>query len=400
MPGDSAPLEPVAKRPPSEASGSSPVATSTRHAKVSQSKVPQLAPKRIVDDLIRDEHNPKTAAVIRDLAMNPIAEPDRPPGQAGALLNSGRARPPVRGTAPAPGDRACNREERRPGGRGGRVPEGQRRPASPVRGEGRAGPRGPAPQNRAGTAPHGEKPVSRGPRSAGGARDETFPPNIIRYGTAVTTTGSTATGPAHRAQSPDSGSVGFGTDEAGELLAAERGQHHDDVQLQLAAPMLTAAHTESADGRVPGSDRGHTYDDPAPVAGFTDCATNARLPSQARFAAGRLADITDSSGVTYLSYDMTGRLLLRVEQRNGAPCARVTRWTYDSATGRLTSQRYPSGRSVTYYYNNSGDPLQVTDLDRRQRAGAVLRPEHPVPGHPGLPNGRRPADWSTSRRTS
>ncbi len=80
-------------------------------------------------------------------------------------------------------------------------------------------------------------------------------------------------------------------------------------------------------------------------------------PTTGRFAIGRLATMGDPSGLTAYSYDRRG--LLRLETHAMLDSTFVQTYGYD-ANGNRTSIGYPSGRVVTYVFDNAGRPIAAT----------------------------------------
>jgi RHS repeat-associated protein len=76
-----------------------------------------------------------------------------------------------------------------------------------------------------------------------------------------------------------------------------------------------------------------------------------------RFAIGRLSSMTDPSGSTAYHYERRG--MLRQETKTILGSTYVQSYAYD-ADGNRTSIGYPSGRVVTYAFDDSGRPLSAT----------------------------------------
>jgi RHS repeat-associated protein len=86
------------------------------------------------------------------------------------------------------------------------------------------------------------------------------------------------------------------------------------------------------------------------------------------FGLGRLASMEDPSGLTEYSYDRRG--LLRQETRTILGSTFVQAYGYD-ANGNRKSIGYPSGRIVTYTFDDAGRPLTATGTIAGQNTSYV-----------------------------
>lgn len=80
---------------------------------------------------------------------------------------------------------------------------------------------------------------------------------------------------------------------------------------------------------------------------------------------GRLRFHEDSFGRTWYRYDLAGRLMGEMRQRQGeSSCNRVleTQYQYDTA-GRLTQVVYPYGRTVSYVYGTGAQAGRISGID-------------------------------------
>lgn len=78
--------------------------------------------------------------------------------------------------------------------------------------------------------------------------------------------------------------------------------------------------------------------------------------SGAPYAIGHLTKMTDESGQTIYTYDVTGRLLTKTQVTTGNGASNVSRqvgYAYDN-TGQLLSLTYPSGNRINYEYDAAG----------------------------------------------
>lgn len=130
--------------------------------------------------------------------------------------------------------------------------------------------------------------------------------------------------------SPDTGTTSFSHDEAGNLLASTDAQGYQAVYTYDALNrLLGITYPEE-----PAKNISYTYD---------------HGPS-CNFCIGRIASISDSSGIIRFSYDFVGRIVSRtniVEIPNGQPLSLTTRFSYD-AGGRPTGITHPNGETITY----------------------------------------------------
>jgi len=98
-----------------------------------------------------------------------------------------------------------------------------------------------------------------------------------------------------------------------------------------------------------------------------------------RFAIGGVAKMTDPSGETSYSYDRRG--LLQQETHIIGESTFVQTYGYD-ANGNRTSIGYPSGRVVTYAFDDAGRPVTATGTAGGQTTsyvtGATYLPFGPV----------------------
>ncbi|MCP4352355.1 MAG: hypothetical protein GY795_43405 [Desulfobacterales bacterium] len=97
-------------------------------------------------------------------------------------------------------------------------------------------------------------------------------------------------------------------------------------------------------------------------------------------AKGRLASMTDSSGQTTYAYNALGQLTQETRVADGQTY--ITQYGYDPATAEMSSMTYPSGMTVTYQREDSGN-FQVTGITADGKAvtkSASYLPFGPVAG--------------------
>ncbi|WP_244668875.1 RHS repeat domain-containing protein [Xanthomonas phaseoli] len=141
-------------------------------------------------------------------------------------------------------------------------------------------------------------------------------------------------------KSPDTGSIGFTYDDAGNVLSRK-----DAANRQ-------ATYTYDALNRPVSV----TYADAALETRFVyDVAPTVCVAGE-QFAAGRLASMKDGSGTTQYCYNRFGDLVRKVQTTNGK--ALTVRYAY-TAGGRLTSMVYPDGAMVDYVRNEAGQIAEV-----------------------------------------
>ncbi len=128
------------------------------------------------------------------------------------------------------------------------------------------------------------------------------------------------------AQSPDTGATAKTYDAAGNLLTSTDARGAKTVYSYDALNRL--ANTTFADGKT--------------IAWQYDQGTN---------GIGRLTGMADPSGSTTWSYDIHGRVIQKQQQTGTITL--TTSMAYDAA-GRIASIIYPSGRQLTYAYDNAG----------------------------------------------
>lgn len=111
--------------------------------------------------------------------------------------------------------------------------------------------------------------------------------------------------------------------------------------------------TTSTDAR--GKKTAYTYDKLGRLTKvkYADGKTVTYQYDQGANGLGHLTKMTDPSGWTTWNYDQHGRLTQKVQKTGTATL--TTAYTY-SATGKLASMTYPSGRQVDYWYNSIGLP--------------------------------------------
>ncbi len=130
--------------------------------------------------------------------------------------------------------------------------------------------------------------------------------------------------------SPDTGASTFTYDAAGNLLTATDAQGYQSVYSYDALNRLLSVNYPG----YPSKNISYTYD----------------IGPSCNYCKGRLASISDSSGVTRFSYDFAGRVVSRtniVEIPNGQPISLTTSFSYDPG-GRPTGITYPNGETITY----------------------------------------------------
>lgn len=134
--------------------------------------------------------------------------------------------------------------------------------------------------------------------------------------------------------SPDTGSNSFTYDEAGNLLTSTDAQGYQAVYAYDALNrILSITYPDQ-----PSKNISYTYDSG---------------PS-CNFCKGRIASITDSSGIIRFSYDFVGRVVRRtniVNIPNGQPLTLTTAFSYD-AGGRPTGITHPNGETITYNWGS------------------------------------------------
>ncbi|MEQ1931385.1 MAG: RHS repeat-associated core domain-containing protein [Parvularculaceae bacterium] len=165
--------------------------------------------------------------------------------------------------------------------------------------------------------------------------------------TLVTSYVRNAWGEVTQTTSPDTGVTSYVRDARGLVSSMTR------------ATGITTTYTYDGAGRLlsesfssdPGATRTYTYD--------------STTPSGNR-GVGRLASITDSSGVTTFAYDAHGNMTSTTRAIGGFNYS--TSYAYADGD-KAVSLTYPSGRIVTWSYGSSGN---VTAIRMRANAGAPL----------------------------
>ncbi|MCY1019868.1 RHS repeat-associated core domain-containing protein [Pyxidicoccus sp. MSG2] len=96
-----------------------------------------------------------------------------------------------------------------------------------------------------------------------------------------------------------------------------------------------------------------------------DGAVPSYCGSDELYSVGLLRFRDDSFGRTWYRYDLNGRLVAELRQRQGDPgCTPEleTRYTYDGV-GRLSGMLYPYGRTVSYVYGTGANAHRVSAID-------------------------------------
>lgn len=153
-------------------------------------------------------------------------------------------------------------------------------------------------------------------------------------------------------QSPDTGTTTKTYDAAGNVLTSTD------------ARGMTTTFTYDALNRLASL----TYADGKTVAYAYDQGTNGK---------GHLTTMTDPSGSTTWTYNIYGRLLTK-QQKTG-DVTLTTSYTYDSATGKLSTVTYPSGRQLSYTYDTVSKKLASIQANSTTLInGLTYRPFGPV----------------------
>ncbi len=82
---------------------------------------------------------------------------------------------------------------------------------------------------------------------------------------------------------------------------------------------------------------------------------------QGSYGKGHLTTMVDPSGTTSWTYDQHGRVLQKTQQIGSVNL--VTTYQYDYWSGRLVALTYPSGKKVTYTYNQLSQKLSAVSVD-------------------------------------
>ena len=102
---------------------------------------------------------------------------------------------------------------------------------------------------------------------------------------------------------------------------------------------------------------GRTYSDSTPAVSYSYDQTSFNGLTITN-GNGERTGMTDTSGSTAWSYDVTGRVLTR--QQSIGTVTKSIAYTYN-LDGSVATMTYPSGRVYTYSYNNAGQPTSLVD---------------------------------------
>jgi len=140
--------------------------------------------------------------------------------------------------------------------------------------------------------------------------------------------------------SPDTGITGYTYDSAG------------NRKTETDARNVTAVYGYDALNRITSI----THPDSSLNVGYSYDTAPSTCPSGETFAAGRLSQLTDSSGHTQYCYDRFGQLARKVQVTNGQ--AFTVRYGYTKA-GQLSSVTYPDGTVADYVRDGQGRTTEV-----------------------------------------